>query len=1194
MTEPDLNDVLYLPSPMPKFELCDQTRGLTTVYSSKISEDNGNIMPFVLYQKSGYILAKKNTKTGSNPVRQFTRIVDSQKNTTRGLSKARQKVDAKNYHLIINELKSNSYYRELIVGKDFFSLEDYVDSKQHASLLSKDKQFIWTSLIISLYENEINKFIELKSTFEASFINGDYKSSESILDNIEECSGISLWSINSRLELLQRNEGVESQKAYLEKIVSVEDIEAILAFFSNFFSIRNEENNTIESYKNEVDSVISLSNIGDYCLYQLLPFYNHKIKDTASILYFEERHSIVDRYIALISMMEIELSLCEKKSFDLVRKCLKPLDGIIDQKLDKIKYISSSETSLPNINDNIYKYDMYSAGNYNLDLDNCSENLDIISSCALFSEVALSKHTNSDCIFSEAVSVITALQSNKVSKKSSLNKLMMLSLRCAKTDLNNYISRHIYLIENNSSSSEPIYYNIFLELDNPKIINAINEMSLGKKKPHEEVLLERHPDSISLLLNSTQNKSYTSGANIIEKLEIPEYRKLIYLGKHELSHANFSSAEELFKKVEFNENSYLESSVRMNIVKTLTLENKILESIDIIIDHYLSNKNSIYSYDIEFYIKSSIQNHKNEAYRSISFCILMSIYSKQINPKSESNLSDIFENILDCYDVEYPSELIDYIDEIGVNKLTYLFKHVAVPRVLDDYTIFMDLNEIEEERIKICQILMDLDQDSVYSTEIKNLTKEAKVADLVNYMNNSKVNVNEEGVLNHIEDTLSRLFKKYQNILKDPELSFKVDKISERLKALALNSDLDEMIMHSSDRESSISFLCQYFLNELTLNPVYGLDTHISTSVRHGAFEGQVRRAFDEFELLVTDSGSKPIDRIPDRWRNDFKKYDESVIKVVSSSMDTFTKKVVSIIDKYLKSVLHIKKIDQDSKGLFNFNNFPIQDIRESIDTTTDYKDFTSLFINYFWKNVDESMTNIKTGIDSEIKSNLLRSVDHMHKKISNEIATSDLEVFSNCVNEAKTNFECYIDELKEWFTLPDNITLEDFSFDLAFMVALKQVNNCYVRSKVSVNSNVDSKIKLKGIYFNSVVEILFILLQNVIRHSGLKKNQAKINGIVSNNQLELTIKNKVGESVDLDLLKQSIPELNNKYSEESALVFANKEGGSGLSKIWRIIEHDIQTKNEFNFSVDEENNFVAKLTFKVEGLLYESMCDRR
>ncbi|HHX8310292.1 TPA: hypothetical protein ACVOZF_003696, partial [Vibrio diabolicus] len=283
-----------------------------------------------------------------------------------------------------------------------------------------------------------------------------------------------------------------------------------------------------------------------------------------------------------------------------------------------------------------------------------------------------------------------------------------------------------------------------------------------------------------------------------------------------------------------------------------------------------------------------------------------------------------------------------------------------------------------------------------------------------------------------------------------------------------------------------------------------------------------------------------------------------------------------------------------DSKGLFNFNNFPIQDIRESIDTTTDYKDFTSLFINYFWKNVDESMTNIKTGIDSEIKSNLLRSVDHMHKKISNEIATSDLEVFSNCVNEAKTNFECYIDELKEWFTLPDNITLEDFSFDLAFMVALKQVNNCYVRSKVSVNSNVDSKIKLKGIYFNSVVEILFILLQNVIRHSGLKKNQAKINGIVSNNQLELTIKNKVGESVDLDLLKQSIPELNNKYSEESALVFANKEGGSGLSKIWKIIEHDIQTKNEFNFSVDEENNFVAKLTFKVEGLLYESMCDRR
>ncbi|HIF9367322.1 TPA: hypothetical protein ACX6RZ_003311 [Photobacterium damselae] len=1139
-------------------------------------------------------MVKKNTKANSNPVRQFTRIVESQKKTIRGISKARQKVDAKNYHLIINELKSNPHYRELIVGKDFFSLEDYANSKQHLSVLNKDKQFIWTSLVISLYATEINTFIDLKSSFERNFINGDYQKSEVILDTIEKCSGVSLWSINARLELLQRNEGVESQKAYLEKIVSVDDIEAILAFFSNFFSIRNEENNTIESYMNEIDSVISLSQIGDYCLYQLLPFHKYKIKNTASILYFEERHSIIDRYIALISMLEIELSLCEKSSFELVKKCLKPLDQIIDPKLNKIRYISSETTDLPNLSCNISKYDSYSMGEYNLDLSSKSENLDIISSCALFSEDILNYHINNNCIFSEAVSIIASLKSSKVSKKSSLNKLMMLSLRCSKTELNNHISRHIFLIENNLSSSKPIYHNMFLELDNPKIINSINEMSLEKKISHEDVLLDKYPKSISLLLKTTQSNSYELGLEIIEKLEIPEYRKLIYLGKHALNHDNFSAAKVFFNKVDFSENSYLESSVRINIVKTLTLENKILESINIIIDHYLNNPNSIYSYDIGYYIDKAITNHKKEAYENISFCIFMSIYSKQINPKSESNLSDIFENILDFYDADYPSELIAYIDEIGHKKLIYLFKYVAVPRVLDDYTIFMDLNEIEEERIKICQILMDLDSDDIYSNEIKNLTKEAKVTDLVNYMNNSKVNVNEEGVLNHIEDTLSRLFKKYQNIIKDPELSFKVDKISERLKALALNSDLDEMIMHSSDRESSISFLCQYFLNELTLNPVYGLDTHISTSIRHGAFEGQVRRAFDEFELLVTDSGSKPIDRIPDRWRNDFRKYDDSVIKVVYSSMETFTKKVVSIIDKYLKSVLHIKKIDQDSKGLFNFNNFPIKDIGESIDTTTDYKKFTELFINAFWVNVDESMTNIKNGIESEIKINLLKSVDHMHKKISNEISSSELEVFSNCVNEAKTNFECYIDELKEWFTLPDNITLEDFSFDLAFMVALKQVNNCYVRSKISVNSNVDSTTKLKGEYFNSVVEILFILLQNVIRHSGLDENKAKIIVIINNNQLQLTIKNKVGDSVDLELLKQAIPELNKKYSEESALAFANKEGGSGLSKIWKIIEHDIQTKNEFNFSVDEEHNFVSKLTFQVEGLLYESMYDRR
>jgi hypothetical protein len=55
------------------------------------------------------------------------------------------------------------------------------------------------------------------------------------------------------------------------------------------------------------------------------------------------------------------------------------------------------------------------------------------------------------------------------------------------------------------------------------------------------------------------------------------------------------------------------------------------------------------------------------------------------------------------------------------------------------------------------------------------------------------------------------------------------------------------------------------------------------------------------------------------------------------------------------------------------------------------------------------------------------------------------------------------------------------------------------------------------------------------------------------------------------------------KYNGDSALIMAKLEGGSGLSKIWRIAEFDLRVKHGIELIVTDDHEFLAKL--KLDGI---------
>ena len=109
------------------------------------------------------------------------------------------------------------------------------------------------------------------------------------------------------------------------------------------------------------------------------------------------------------------------------------------------------------------------------------------------------------------------------------------------------------------------------------------------------------------------------------------------------------------------------------------------------------------------------------------------------------------------------------------------------------------------------------------------------------------------------------------------------------------------------------------------------------------------------------------------------------------------------------------------------------------------------------------------------------------------------------------------------------------------------------------------------------------ILLDNVIRHSGLSNNlRANIFAFRNQNQVTIRVDNPIASnSVDIEKMDTIISQLSNW--ENSGTI--NSEGGSGLYKIKKILSVDLQCASTISYLL-ENDTFSLSIEANLGGLL--------
>jgi hypothetical protein len=1134
----------------------------------------------------------------SDALKTFRRAVHSKKDLRAGLSNARSTVPAAMFHEIVLAMSGNPVYRLLFAGEPFPANYSSLKIRARLQILEPAREIAWASAVLSLYVTELREFVKLRTRYENYFLVGEYKIGNDTLNSIEKRFGVSLWSTAARLQLLQLTEGLAAQKRFLETILRVDGINPFVALLGYYFSIRSEENLSLQALEDEAGELFDAPNLNDYTIYHIIPYYIHKITNPANLIGFEETQPIIDRFQALTVALQIQY-VRERGPKRYITDALRLIAGTGDPRI--IRLLDLSEGNL--VNRAPLKYlpycDLYTEGVYDTIRRVFSEqNLDdpyIAGMLELAARAETYRFKEEDeevtSILDKSIGAMRDVLILSEDYQKSILSLKKLALTCAQQPacifIASFVQRsHNFVLVQSYSDLDAIAA-LNSAPDNPWYADLVEEVFDGRG--YLDGFLRTVPNSPTLRLRQLMRLPYLQAKFALAELKVPEYRRLIYHGHLCVMHDKMDEAVNYYRRALSSTAKLPYVNAREFLYKALFAMGEIAQCIELVCDHYLENQHAFRLYPLEELLNEALKRKHEDL--GLGLPIIGFMTAHHVAPQRERDLSDLYENFMDSLNLSRPSEIDPQIASRA--RFIFFLRHICTPRILDDSVIFEGVSDVEHERIAICQMLTELDpaNSEIYSSEIRSITKEAEVARLLRSVEESKIYADEEGIRTVVQDHLRDAYARYKQLLDLPLLQYQTEIISKRLEVLLAekaHSETMNIRIPSSERETLFGNMYTTVVSNFAAHPAYGLDTYLSTGVRHGAFEGHLRSPMAARDLLSERDAKRGEYRENQYWARRFGDFPRSELSHIHRRLGRFSRTVDESITQFKKDLLQIRAADTP-EGLFSFRITREEQLAlmAEISSSTTYEEFMDKLLRECWATTERSMAVVQRELRSRLQAQINAAFDSLIQSIEQVVSHDRVKELIDAIVSARTEFQAAMDHVCSWFHRATQTNREPFYLDVALEVALKQIENCYSKQPVLPIKSIDIEYLIKGQFLDGIVEIFFILLQNVIRHSGFESTNPNviIAAFETDDYFQIEVKNDLSPSVDIDERREVIAEAIKRYEHDTAMRMARQEGGSGLSKLWRILEFQLQVKHRLSMSISSNRRFEVLLSFDATEL---------
>lgn len=1024
----------------------------------------------------------------------------------------------------------NDHLKSVINYPAFYSndFENAICDLIDLDKLGINKVALFISSLVNCQSDAINRFITLRDQFESELLFKQYEKALTTLICVYEQFGLSLWLIDAYSIVLNLFKSVEAK----DELSHIRNSQ-----FFKLFAIKNSLNIKHNYYIKQISETLNSSKLEQSYLNYLEYIFFVSIPNTKekwhNILLYSTCFSFIDMYLCLVDYLQ--MAFCDNIKDPFVKKCVDSINCIHEARIDCIcKEVYNFQKTDEECEKILFEF---KSKKYNSVISHIyGQRNRLYNSVSMYLVVALS------CLFSD-----TSICQTENSLFDVIIDLMYRVLKREDTIVDDIlklasISRalRIFTIHKGLCVFLDIVANFGFKYKLNEMYSTITDYSV---KQYEETT-----DNIYLVPYLCKRKSINKD---ISDRFLELYKKTDVFNNLEQSKTYF---REGYTILEYN------SLISLGQTK---------EAISLFLNAYINNKILVFLVDvssIETVIRNKIESGVELTIDELCY-IFVDLYMEEYR-------DDCFLELFDSINAPLPIEVIKNASTTEEIKDFFLFEVCTTNRLSSLYFMFLSGEEAEDYRLKICNELLKnkcFKETKLALDEIERITKKRMLSKRIRKIDESKLLINADSLKEECRDSIIEKIDIYNN---SSPLTYTLRTTkSNKFEILIIDN-------HRRILESIYSVYCKEFCFGNA-----GLDISLSTRVRHGTLTNQIIKVFSDHELLV--DGNKLNDCLQKLMDNS--EHKDELLKCIRR----FNERVNNILEYFVKNTLKVF-IDTPIEGAvfdYSYNDSEYENIFGNILSHTKiFLDEVASLMNYYIVDkTNKYLSIIRNKSLTELENSLLCELDNFSKTINDHFHRHDItRSLEGKIITCKTAIQNKLKSISNWFVLTEYNQWEAFGFSEIIQTCKEIDKNMFSGyDSVCINVRDDVNIKIEGKYFSEFVDIILIIFNNAIEHSGYRDDLSQL--VIDCRFFEdsgyycFSIANSLNKTINVNDLQKTIDRINDDFYHQKYLQLnVRQEGGMGIYKIMHIVFSILEIGEDFYIS-QCDNKFILKLKFKKE-----------
>ncbi len=583
-----------------------------------------------------------------------------------------------------------------------------------------------------------------------------------------------------------------------------------------------------------------------------------------------------------------------------------------------------------------------------------------------------------------------------------------------------------------------------------------------------------------------------------------------------------------------------------------------------------------------------IDNGPSEIRQNICTPILYYVYAYYIEKTKKDDLGIVCNDFFFMENIERPSEMHIFEGKYDKKMLVYFLKNVCTTKIMDDaLCIFENTQERDQERVEICNLLTHLDSDysKEYENEIREITQKLMINKELKIIDESRIHVNVDGIRdrlvnaegagNRFDKSLKNDFQRY--------LFYRDEKVQQWMQFVHGEDSYEKYTQLRSTSERLCVDLVLKIRDAFVSSDEYGLNGYLSLNIRHNTLDDELRSPLHKSMLYVKRDAAKNEYIIHEYWRKSLSGED---IKLLQKALGDFYVTTESILTKLKRDYIQISTETKQTKGIFDYTIYEgdINNLSFMNKKVKTFEDFFDGVINYLWVITEDNLRVIQVVIQKEIKQNYLDALSQLRNDIVEIKNKKVLQKLQRKINEAEIDIQNVLERICHWFQRSNESKHSDFDLMFAFNLGLQTVENMHPEKRFVVDELEPTQSdKIPGRYLKSFDGIFYNLFDNIYKKATPRQGDGAIRiGYAlknTNGKIRIYIENDYDCTGDMSEAVKRVEEARRLYETGEYVKKADDEGGTGIPKICKIIQYELNRVPVIHFGfINDKNIFYMEI----------------